>query len=71
MPKPLGHSAGPSRRNRADRTPEGVPERTIFHCFTGGPAEAEAWLDELRPERPLRHRLGVELDELRELSSQG
>jgi TatD DNase family protein len=29
---------------------EGVPERTVFHCFTGGPAEAEralaigAWL---------------------------
>ena len=20
---------------------EGVPERTVFHCFTGGPAEAE------------------------------
>jgi TatD DNase family protein len=24
---------------------EGVPERTVFHCFTGGPAEAEAALD--------------------------
>jgi TatD DNase family protein len=23
---------------------EGVPERTVFHCFTGGPAEAEACL---------------------------
>jgi TatD DNase family protein len=23
---------------------EGVPERTIFHCFTGGPVEAEAAL---------------------------
>ena len=22
-------------------TAEGVPERTVFHCFTGGPAEAE------------------------------
>jgi hypothetical protein len=26
---------------------------------------AEALLDELRPESPLRHRLGLELDELR------
>jgi TatD DNase family protein len=24
---------------------EGVPERTVFHCFTGGPAEAEACLE--------------------------
>ncbi|MGI9606713.1 MAG: TatD family hydrolase [Acidimicrobiales bacterium] len=24
---------------------EGVPERTVFHCFTGGPAEAEKGLD--------------------------
>jgi hypothetical protein len=31
-------------------------------------AKAEALLDELRPESPLRHRLGNELDELRELS---
>jgi TatD DNase family protein len=23
---------------------EGVPERTVFHCFTGGPADAEACL---------------------------
>jgi len=23
---------------------EGVPERTVFHCFTGGPAEAESSL---------------------------
>ena len=29
--------------------------------------KAEALLDELRPESPLRHRLSVELDELREL----
>jgi hypothetical protein len=27
--------------------------------------KAEALLDELRPESPLRHRLGVELEELR------
>jgi len=27
--------------------------------------KAEALLDELRPESPLRHRLGTELDELR------
>jgi len=24
---------------------EGIPERTIFHCFTGGPAEARQCLD--------------------------
>ena len=24
---------------------EGVPERTVFHCFTGGPDEAQACLD--------------------------
>ncbi|MBC8365184.1 MAG: TatD family hydrolase [Actinobacteria bacterium] len=24
---------------------EGVPERTVFHCFTGGPAEGEACLE--------------------------
>jgi len=29
---------------------------------------AEALLDELRPESPLRHRLAAELDELRKLS---
>jgi len=29
--------------------------------------KAEALLDELRPESPLRHRLGLELDELRQL----
>ncbi|MBN2477133.1 MAG: hypothetical protein JXB62_21170 [Pirellulales bacterium] len=33
-------------------------------------AKAEALLDELRPESPLRHRLGAELDELRELKAQ-
>jgi hypothetical protein len=32
--------------------------------------KAEALLDELRPESPLRHRLGNELDELRLLSMQ-
>jgi len=31
---------------------------------------AEALLEELRPESPLRHRLGVELDELRQLKLQ-
>ena len=30
--------------------------------------KAEALLDQLRPESPLRHRLSAELDELRELS---
>lgn len=33
-------------------------------------ARAEALLDELRPESPLRHRLGAELVELRELHLQ-
>ena len=32
--------------------------------------KAEALLEELRPESPLRHRLSQELDELRELSLQ-
>jgi len=32
---------------------------------------AEALLEELRPESPLRHRLGTELDELRKLAAQG
>jgi hypothetical protein len=32
---------------------------------------AEELLDELRPESPLRHRLSVELDELRSLASKG
>ncbi|REK12404.1 MAG: hypothetical protein DWQ37_11740 [Planctomycetota bacterium] len=31
--------------------------------------KAEALLEELRPESPLRHRLMIELDELRELST--
>jgi hypothetical protein len=34
-------------------------------------AKAEELLDELRPESPLRHRLGAELDELRERANQG
>jgi hypothetical protein len=33
-------------------------------------AKAEQLLDELRPESPLRHRLGQELDELRERANQ-
>ena len=32
--------------------------------------KAEQLLDELRPESPLRHRLGAELDELRRRASQ-
>jgi hypothetical protein len=31
-------------------------------------AKAEELLDELRPESPLRHRLSVELDELRQVA---
>jgi len=33
-------------------------------------AKAEALLDELRPESPLRHRLRAELDELRKMKLQ-
>lgn len=33
-------------------------------------AKAEALLEELRPESPLRHRLGAELEELRKLKLQ-
>jgi hypothetical protein len=33
-------------------------------------AKAERLLDELRPESPLRHRLGAELDELRQRAEQ-
>ena len=33
-------------------------------------AKAEQLLDELRPESPLRHRLGTELDELRRRAKQ-
>ena len=32
-------------------------------------AKAEALLDELRPESPLRHRLSCELEELRDLAA--
>ena len=32
---------------------------------------AESLLDELRPESPLRHRLGTELDELRKIAGAG
>jgi hypothetical protein len=34
-------------------------------------AKAEQLLDELRPESPLRHRLGMELEELRQRVDQG
>lgn len=34
-------------------------------------AKAEALIDELRPESPLRHRLGTELDELRRMRTVG
>ena len=35
---------------------EGVPARTVFHCFTGGPAEAEALPRPGRPPVVLGHR---------------
>jgi hypothetical protein len=43
------------------------------HLFAAGPlneetfTKAEALIEELRPENPLRHRLGAELAELRRL----
>jgi len=42
--------------------------RTLFRgtvCTDEVLAKAEQLLDELRPESPLRHRLGTELEELR------
>jgi hypothetical protein len=47
--------------------------QTLFRgaaCTDETIAKAERLLDELRPESPLRHRLGVELDELRQRASQ-
>ena len=44
--------------------------RKIFNGAETGSEEfekGEALLDELRPESPLRHRLSVELDELRKI----
>jgi hypothetical protein len=47
--------------------------RALFRstsCTDDTFAKAEQLLDELRPESPLRHRLGTELDELRERADQ-
>jgi hypothetical protein len=48
--------------------------RSLFRGATDGTdelfAKAEELLDELRPESPLRHRLGAELDELRQRAVQ-
>jgi hypothetical protein len=47
--------------------------RSLFRgtvCTDETLAKAEQLLDELRPESPLRHRLGLELDELRQRASQ-
>jgi hypothetical protein len=48
--------------------------RSLFRAATGCTdemfAKAEQLLEELRPESPLRHRLGAELDELRQRTSQ-
>ena len=44
--------------------------RKIFNGAEAGPDDfdnGEALLDELRPESPLRHRLSVELEELRKI----
>lgn len=54
---------------------ESFVEKSFRSLFTGGQIdsdkfdEAEALLDELRPESPLRHRLSQELEELRELAA--
>ena len=47
-------------------------QRLLSHCeFSEEVAsKAEALLEELRPESPLRHRLGMELRELRDLKVQ-
>ena len=42
----------------------------VHDCTDEVFAKAEELLDELRPESPLRHRLGTELDELRERADQ-
>jgi hypothetical protein len=47
--------------------------RSLFRgaeCTEAEIAKAEHLLDELRPESPLRHRLGAELEELRQRASQ-
>lgn len=52
---------------------EAEVQRSFRKLFTGDETrpddfeKGEALLDELRPESPLRHRLGVELEELRKL----
>lgn len=52
---------------------ESEVQRSFNLLFKGGERRpelferAEALLDELRPESPLRHRLSVELEELRKL----
>ena len=47
--------------------------RSLFRnsgCTNETLEKAEQLLDELRPESPLRHRLGTELDELRQRANQ-
>ena len=57
-----------------DLLTEAEVQRSFQKLFTGGGItndiieKAEALLDELRPESPLRHRLSTELDELRQLT---
>ena len=52
---------------------EAEVQRIFNNLFKGGNRspdvfeKAEALLDELRPESPLRHRLGCELEELRKM----
>ncbi len=41
-----------------------------FPCDEKVLVKAEALLDELRPESPLRHRLSIELEELKEIHAQ-
>ena len=53
---------------------ESEVQRSFRKLFNGGSIDierlekGEQLLDELRPESPLRHRLGIELEELRQLS---
>jgi hypothetical protein len=47
--------------------------RSLFRgadCSDESLSKAEELLDELRPESPLRHRLGAELEELRQRAEQ-
>ena len=81
MPRPVVAVQGRGQRSRLDaRRCRLLTEHEISRAwrslFRGAGnadeafAKAEQLLEELRPESPLRHRLGTELDELRERARQ-